>query len=201
MDLSKFTLDGATLFSAASAAFAFLGCILSYKTYKRMTSKILSCSNSIYLSENGGGILKVCIRNKASVIGLDAVALNLSLWNNAPKLGADVIIKLHRILKHLFGTQELMTYASNGALKNMSKKLPATLSEEEAYLFEINLDEVMQVIINSYESFGSKSTFFVLMVGLKIHVMTGSGLWSFPVDFEAKYYLWKNYKDRVELTT
>ncbi|MCL1138163.1 hypothetical protein [Shewanella pneumatophori] len=105
------------------------------------------------------------------------------------------------MLRHIFSREELIVYASESAIRRTSKSLPTTLSEEEPFLCEIELDKVMQAIIDANESYGSKRFLFACIFGLKLHVVTGSGLWVFPVDPEVKFYLWQRFKDNPALST
>jgi hypothetical protein len=200
MNVENIVWDLSLIASLASALLALLGCILTLKTYKKITRKSLFCANTLDVSNNGKVILKIRIRNKGSAIGLDAVALNLRTWDNSPRLNVNYFLRMRRVIKDFLGKGGL-TYASELAVRNASKVLPTTLSEEESYLCEIELDAVMQAIVDAYESYGSKSFFFLFIYRLKLHVVTGSGLFTFPVDPEAKDYLWRNYKDRPELTS
>ncbi|HEY0924335.1 hypothetical protein [Rheinheimera pacifica] len=201
MNIEKIVWDWSLIASLASALFALIGCVISLITYKKMTRKRLFCANSVAFSDNGKVVLKIRIRNKGSAIGLDTIALNLRTWNNSPRLDVNYFLKVRRVIKDFLGEGGRVTYASELALKNISKVLPTTLSEEESYLCEIELDTVMQAILDAYESYGSKSFFLLFIYRLKIHVVTGSGVCVFPVDPEAKDYLWRNYKDRPELTS
>lgn len=201
MDIINIISTWAPVSSVAGAGFALLGCIYSYKSYKKMTHKRVSCSNGIALSDDKKCVLKIKIRNKGSALGLDTIALNLTTCDSSPRLNVNIFLKARRMLRHIFGRHELIVYASDSALRRASKTLPTTLSEEEPFLCEIELDQVMQAIIDANESYGSKRFLFVCLFGLKLHVVTGSGLWVFPVDPEAKFYLWQRFKDNPALTT
>lgn len=200
MDIKNIIWDWSFIATLAGASFALLACVISFMTYRKMTQKRLFCANSVAFLDNDKVVLKIRVRNKGTAIGLDTVALNLKTWDYSPRLNVNYFLRMRRIIKSFLGRDGL-TYASESALINASKVLPTTLSEEESYQCEIDLDAVMQAIVDAYESYGSKSFFFLFIYRLKLHVVTGSGLFTFPVEPEAKYYLWRNYKDRPELTS
>ncbi len=198
MVFENFFEDPALILLITGTIFGFLSFVVSYKTYKKISQKSLACTNRLKL-ENNKILLQVKLRNKGSTIGVDAVHLNLITWNQSPKLKVNFILKIRRVLRSLLIKEESISYPSELSMVYSSKELPSTLSEEEPFQCDIDLDKVMQVIIERRESYGSKLLLFFCIFRLKIHVITGSGLWTFTVDPEATHYLWKSYKNSPDL--
>ena len=188
-----------TFFTALGGVSSFAAILFSIWKYLRSIKIKVSASSFLKITESNDFIAGINVLNKSeNPIEIWAIRFVIFSWDQSPKLKAQGILKVQRVMDYLFERDGTWFFPSDIAQAKYSDPIPCYLMQNQSMSIYINLDKMMKEHFNYGEGghFENWLFFWWLMKFLKIRIETTDGeCFEIKAHREIRHYLYAKYKD------